>query len=186
MLHNITHIVPHNLSFFLVETFLEAIWTRSSSIFDFRFMLIVVFWLNLTVSLSSWYDFNKVWIIGTELAHVEHKSPWFTLRRWACYPMLLGRVICNFKHCDASRCQKHFDTLWPIYSHGKKTQSTQCAILPAIIIGSARGVRRLSNAVMVEIVCAATQHRTKKNSVSESGVLSQLASNKFLLRSKNV
>lgn len=50
-------------------------------------------------------------------------------------------------------------------------------------MGGARGVRRLSNAVLVEIVRAAmTQHRKKRNSVSESAVLSQLASSEFVLR----
>ncbi|KAL5059316.1 hypothetical protein RYX36_030920 [Vicia faba] len=124
----------------------------------------------------------------------------FTLRRWACYPMLLGRVRRNFKHVmlvDAksvlilrdpfSRVKNRSpESVLLFNKHGKKTQPSQRAVLPALIIGGARGVRRLSNAVMVEIVRAATQHRKKKNSVSESGVLSQLASNEFLLRSKNV
>ncbi|XP_058738232.1 uncharacterized protein LOC131610333 [Vicia villosa] len=124
----------------------------------------------------------------------------FTLRRWACYPMLLGRVRRNFKHVmlvdtksvlilrdPFSRVKNRSpESVLLFNKHGKKTQSTQRAVLPSVIIGGARGVRRLSNAVMVEIVRAATQHRKKKNSVSESSVLSQLASNEFLLRSKNV
>lgn len=114
--------------------------------------------------------------------------------------MLLGRVRRNFKHVmlvDAKSVlilrdpfgrvkNRSPESVFLFNKHGKKAQSTQRAVLPAVIIGGARGVRRLSNAVMVEIVRAATQHRKKKNSVSESVVLSQLASNEFLLRSKNV
>ncbi|CAK8543221.1 unnamed protein product [Lathyrus sativus] len=124
----------------------------------------------------------------------------FTLRRWACYPMLLGRVRRNFKHVmlvDAKSVlilrdpfarlkNRSPESVFLFNKHGKKIQSTRRAVLPAVIIGGARGVRRLSNAVMIEIVRAATQHRKKKNSVSESVVLSQLASNEFLLKSKNV
>ncbi|GAU30063.1 hypothetical protein TSUD_332320 [Trifolium subterraneum] len=124
----------------------------------------------------------------------------FSLRRWACYPMLLGRVRHNFKHVmlvDVKSVLILRDSFGRVKNrspesvlffnkHGKKISSNQKVILPAVVIGGARGVRRLSNAVMVEIVRAATQHRKKRNSVSESSVLSQLASNEFLMRSKNV
>lgn len=125
----------------------------------------------------------------------------FSLRRWACYPMLLGRVRRNFKHVmlvdtktililrdPFNRVKNRSpESVLLFNKHGKKIQSsTQRAVLPAVVIGGARGVRRLSNAVMVEIVRAATQHRKKKNSVTESVLLSQLASNEFLLKSKNV
>ena len=125
----------------------------------------------------------------------------FSLRRWACYPMLLGRVRRNFKHVmlvdtktililrdPFNRVKNRSpESVLLFNKHGKKLQSsTQRTVLPAVVIGGARGVRRLSNAVMVEIVRAATQHRKKKNSVTESVLLSQLASNEFLLKSKNV
>jgi hypothetical protein len=124
----------------------------------------------------------------------------FSLRRWACYPMLLGRVRRNFKHVmlvDVKSVlilrdpfgrvkNRSPESVLLFNKHGKKISSNQKVVLPAVVIGGARGVRRLSNAVMVEIVRAATQHRKKRNSVTESSVLSQLASNEFLLRSKNV
>ncbi|MCI08771.1 hypothetical protein A2U01_0029850, partial [Trifolium medium] len=124
----------------------------------------------------------------------------FSLRRWACYPMLLGRVRRNFKHVmlvDVKSVlilrdpfgrvkNRSPESVFLFNKHGKKISSNQKVVLPAVVIGGARGVRRLSNAVMIEIVRAATQHRKKRNSVSESSVLSQLASNEFLLRSKNV
>lgn len=54
-------------------------------------------------------------------------------------------------------------------------------------MGGARGVRRLSEVVTLEIVRAATQHKKKKNSVTESAVLSQLVGgSEFVLRNKNV
>ncbi|KAK7336544.1 hypothetical protein VNO77_17087 [Canavalia gladiata] len=127
-----------------------------------------------------------------------------SLRRWACYPMLLGRVRRNFKHVmlvDVKSVLILKDPLGRVRNrspdsvflfakaekHGRKsqTQSTQRAVLSAIVMGGARGVRRLSSAVMVEIVRAATQHR-KKNSVSESAVLSQLVGNEFILKNKNI
>ncbi|CAJ2671480.1 unnamed protein product [Trifolium pratense] len=124
----------------------------------------------------------------------------FSLRRWACYPMLLGRVRRNFKHVmlvDVKSVlilrdpfgrvkNRSPESVFLFNKHGKKISSSQKVVLPAVVIGGARGVRRLSNAVMIEIVRAATQHRKKRNSVSESSVLSQLASNEFLWRSKNV
>lgn len=115
--------------------------------------------------------------------------------------MLLGRVRRNFKHVmlvdtktililrdPFNRVKNRSpESVLLFNKHGKKLQSsTQRTVLPAVVIGGARGVRRLSNAVMVEIVRAATQHRKKKNSVTESVLLSQLASNEFLLKSKNV
>ncbi|KAJ1429980.1 hypothetical protein SESBI_08042 [Sesbania bispinosa] len=128
-----------------------------------------------------------------------------SLRRWACYPMLLGRVRRNFKHVvlvDArsmlilkdplSRVRNRSPDSVMVFAskadkHGKKTQSTtQRMILPAVVIGGARGVRRLANAVVVEIVRAAIQHKKKKNSVSDSAVLSQLVNNEFMLSNKNV
>nr|POF11233.1 hypothetical protein CFP56_78884 [Quercus suber] len=52
-------------------------------------------------------------------------------------------------------------------------------------MGGARGVRRLSNSMLTEIVRAAMQHK-KKNSVTESAILSQLIANEFLLKNVNL
>lgn len=126
-----------------------------------------------------------------------------SLRRWACYPMLLGRVRRNFKHImlvDAKELLLIGDPLSRVRSsspesvqlsmltqtistrHGKKSsEKTQVSVNPAIIRGGARGVRRLSNAMLTEIA-RATMQRKKKNPVTESGLFNQLVGNQFLLK----
>ncbi|KAK8496964.1 hypothetical protein V6N12_018853 [Hibiscus sabdariffa] len=52
-------------------------------------------------------------------------------------------------------------------------------------MGGARGIRRLSNAMLTEIVRGTMQHR-KKSSISESGVLSQLVGNGHILKNVNL
>ncbi|ESW34181.1 hypothetical protein PHAVU_001G131600 [Phaseolus vulgaris] len=124
-----------------------------------------------------------------------------SLRRWACYPMLLGRVRRTFKHVILADVKTllilkdplaRFRTPSPdsvlLFSkqekHGKRTQRV---VMSSVIIGGARGVRRLSGAVAVEIVRAATQHRKRKNPVTEAGILSQLiGGSEFVLKNKNV
>lgn len=123
-----------------------------------------------------------------------------SLRRWACYPMLLGRVRRNFKHVMLVDVKSVLVLEDPfgrvrnrspesVFLFGKKnsekTRSTQGRVNSAVVIGGARGVRRLCNTVLVEIVRAAMQHK-KKNSVSDSVVLSQLVGNEFMWKSKNV
>ncbi|KAH0912293.1 hypothetical protein HID58_035614 [Brassica napus] len=109
------------------------------------------------------------------------------LRRWACYPMLLGRVRRSFKHVmlvDAKTSLFLADPLTRIrnrspetvlfFSKHKKTSEVN----PAVMIGGARGIRRLSSAMHTEIVRATMQQqRKKKSSASESVVLSQLVGN---------
>ncbi|KAL2501746.1 hypothetical protein Fot_35594 [Forsythia ovata] len=133
------------------------------------------------------------------------------LRRWSCYPMLLGRVRRNFKHIvlvdvkemllvgdplgrvrNQSPESVHLSSITHSLStkHGKKksdkTQSTrQKSVNPAIIMGGARGVRRLSNAMLTEIARAAMQHK-KKNSVTELGLFNQLVGNEFILKNVNL
>ncbi|KOM38765.1 hypothetical protein LR48_Vigan03g214700 [Vigna angularis] len=124
-----------------------------------------------------------------------------SLRRWACYPMLLGRVRRTFKHVILADVKTllilkdpfaRLKTPGPnsvlVFSkqekHGKKTQRV---VLSSVIIGGARGVRRLSGAMAVEIVRAATQHRKRKNPVTEYAILSQLVGGSgFVLKNKNV
>ena len=129
-----------------------------------------------------------------------------SLRRWACYSMLLGRVRRNFKHVMLvdvknflvvgdpftrvrNRSPESVFLYAKLESHnrqGKKnsdlTQSGR--VNSGIIMGGARGVRRFSNAVLIEIVLAAMQR--KKNLVSESLVLSQLVGNEFVLKNVNL
>lgn len=137
-----------------------------------------------------------------------------SMRRWACYPMLLGRVRRNFKHVmlvDVREVLLLGDPLSRIRSrspetvqllsteavtahtsnkqHGKKnsvkqTQS-QKPVNSAVVMGGARGVRRLSNAMLTEIVRVTTQHK-KKNAVTESGLFNHLVGNEFILKNVNV
>lgn len=131
-----------------------------------------------------------------------------SLRRWACYPMLLGRVRRNFKHVmlvDVKNSVLLRDPLGRVRNrsplsvylstkpesssrHNKKnSDKTQSHFLvnSAVIMGGARGIRRLSNSMLTEIVRAAMQHK-KKNSVTESAILSQLIASEFLLKNINL
>ncbi|KAG2325589.1 hypothetical protein Bca52824_008317 [Brassica carinata] len=113
-----------------------------------------------------------------------------TLRRWACYPMLLGRVRRNFKHVmlvDAKSSLFLGDPFTRIRNRSPESvlffskHNSNNKINPAVIIGGAKGIRRLSSAMHTEIARATMQqqqqqHR-RKSSVSESGVVSQLVGN---------
>ncbi|KAL0714657.1 hypothetical protein Bca4012_021636 [Brassica carinata] len=106
------------------------------------------------------------------------------LRRWACYPMLLGRVRRSFKHVmlvDAKTTLFLADPFTRIRNRSpesvlffsNKHKKTSEIVNPAVMIGGARGIRRLSSAMHTEIARAAMQK--KRSSVSsESAVLSQL------------
>ncbi|KAM1736006.1 hypothetical protein ACFX12_014409 [Malus domestica] len=137
---------------------------------------------------------------------VDHVVP-MSLRRWACYPMLLGRVRRNFKHImlvDAKNSIVVRDplgrvrhrspesvllfTMPPPGKHPKKnSDSTQShgAVNSVVITGGSRGIRRLSNTVLTEIVRATMQHK-RKSMVTESGILSQLVANPFVRKSINL
>ncbi|ESQ44335.1 hypothetical protein EUTSA_v10006507mg [Eutrema salsugineum] len=120
-----------------------------------------------------------------------------SLRRWACYPMLLGRVRRNFKHVmlvDAKTSLFLGDPLTRIRNrspdsvlffskHGSKRTSE---INPAVLIGGAKGMRRLSSSMHTEIVRATMQQHKKRNSVSESVVLSQLVGNVHMTKNFEV
>uniref|UniRef100_A0A6M2EQ76 DUF7780 domain-containing protein n=1 Tax=Populus davidiana TaxID=266767 RepID=A0A6M2EQ76_9ROSI len=128
-----------------------------------------------------------------------------SLRRWACYPMLLGRVRRNFKHVmlvDLKKVVFFRDPLGRVRNrspesvsirikqescsnkhHRKTTEQTQtnCQVNSAILMGGARGIRRLSSAMLTEIARAAMQHK-KKSSVTESGILTQLVGKVHILK----
>lgn len=134
-----------------------------------------------------------------------------SLRRWACYPMLLGRVRRNFKHVmllDVKEFLVLGDPLGRVRNqspesvllrtatqstsgkHGRKnsekTQPTrQKPVHSGIILGGSRGVRRLSNTMLMDIVRASMQHK-KKNSLTESGLFNQLVGNDFVLKNVNL
>lgn len=131
-----------------------------------------------------------------------------SLRRWACYPMLLGRIKRKFKHVmlvDAknvlvtrdplNRVRNRnpnsvtvFKKLETVHGHGKhgkrnsgKTQQ-HSSVNSGILMGGDRGVRRFSTAILNEIVRASMQlHKKKKNPVTETSVLSQLVGNESIM-----
>lgn len=136
-----------------------------------------------------------------------------SLRRWACYPMLLGRVRTKFRHvmlADVNEVLLLGDPLSlvrtrspesvilsaveaaaPGGKQGKKHMAkaqahTDKAVTPAVIMGGARGVRRLSNVMLTEIVRSATATQKKKNPVAESTLFNQLVGNEFVLQNINV
>ncbi|XP_027913828.1 uncharacterized protein LOC114173553 [Vigna unguiculata] len=161
---------------------------------------------NLTAS-SLGYGYGSVLSFHASELDPENSLAGFldrvplSLRRWACYPMLLGRVRRSFKHvilADVKTLLILKDPLARLRNpspdsvlmfskqekHGKRTQRV---VFSSVIIGGARGVRRLSGAMAVEIVRAATQHRKRKNPVTESAILSQLVGGSgFVLKNKNV
>ncbi|KAL8258624.1 hypothetical protein R6Q59_026577 [Mikania micrantha] len=125
------------------------------------------------------------------------------LRRWASYPMILGRVRRKFKHVmlvDVKELLLLGDPLNRVRNptpesiflfstqlpkpHRKTSKSRRKIINPSLIIGGERGVRRLSAAMLTEIVRSTTrQHHNRKNPITESALLSQLAANEFLQKS---
>lgn len=122
-----------------------------------------------------------------------------SLRRWACYPMILGRVRRNYKHImlvdmknilllgdPLGRVRNRSPESVFLYStsskHAKKNSDKTRQVNSAVVLGGARGVRRLSNAMLTEIVRAAMQQHKGKHSLTESGILNQLVRNEFILK----
>ncbi|XWS43129.1 hypothetical protein CRYUN_Cryun16bG0075800 [Craigia yunnanensis] len=160
---------------------------------------------RLTYGSVVGFDVNELDPENSLAGFLDHVP--MSLRRWACYPMLIGRVRRNFKHImllDAKNLMLLSDPLGRVRnrspesvylltkesSSGKhckknfeKTQS-HCQVNSAILMGGARGIRRLANAMLTEIVRATMQH--KKNSISESGILSQLVGNGYILKNVNL
>ncbi|MCD7465321.1 hypothetical protein HAX54_001037 [Datura stramonium] len=115
------------------------------------------------------------------------------LRRWACYPMLLGRIRRNFKHIMLVDVKEMFTLSDPLSrvlvstvtqsNHLRKNSNHKRQANPAIIMGGSRGIRRLSNAMLMEIVRESMQQKKKKkNSVTESVLFNQLVGNEFILK----
>ncbi|KAL5812239.1 hypothetical protein ACOSQ3_027189 [Xanthoceras sorbifolium] len=134
-----------------------------------------------------------------------------SLRRWASYPMLLGRVRRNFKHIMLVDVKKmvllgdplvrvrgrspesvHISMKQESVSNNKHSKRNSDKTQPhyqansAILMGGARGVRRLSAAMLTEIVRASMQQHKKKRSMTDSGILSQLVVNQHILKNINL
>ncbi|XP_015074329.1 uncharacterized protein LOC107018378 [Solanum pennellii] len=122
-----------------------------------------------------------------------------SLRRWACYPMLLGRVRRNYKHVLLVDLKEYLvlgDSLSQLKNRSpesvilttlptRKKNSERKPVNSGFVFGGARGVRRLANAMLTEIVRAITQHK-KRNMVSESTLFNQLVANEFMLKNVNL
>ncbi|XP_010427612.1 PREDICTED: uncharacterized protein LOC104712410 [Camelina sativa] len=126
-----------------------------------------------------------------------------SLRRWACYPMLLGRVRRNFKHVmlvDAktslflgdpfTRIRNRSPESVLFFSSKHSSSKKSSDVNPAILVGGAKGIRRLSSSMHTEIVRAAMQQQQhknkKKSSVTDSVVLSQLVGNVHMVKNFEV
>ncbi|GJS24920.1 hypothetical protein Tco_0453552 [Tanacetum coccineum] len=131
-----------------------------------------------------------------------------SLRRWASYPMLLGRVRRNFKHVilvDVKEVLLLGDPLPRVRTSSPETVVLSYSQLPTtkqnhkisditqkktvnpqIIIGGGRGVRKLSAAMLMEIVrvTASTKKKSPSSSpITESVLLNRLVTNKYVLKS---
>ncbi|KAK9169859.1 hypothetical protein Syun_001999 [Stephania yunnanensis] len=161
-------------------------------------------------------------VVGFESAELDPENslagftdgdPPMRLRRWACYPMLLGRLRRNFKHvllADVKEVVLLGDPLgrvrtrppdsvsvWTAFDHSashhnnkNRSHWKRRSVTADVIAGGIRGIRRLSVAVLNEIVRSAVKERRGKGGakvrVSDSAVLSQLVRNESLLKSVNV
>ncbi|GMI84822.1 hypothetical protein like AT3G57400 [Hibiscus trionum] len=157
---------------------------------------------RLTYGSVVGFDVNELDPENSLAGFLDHVS--MSFRRWACYPMLLGRIRRNFKHIvllDVKSLMLLSDPLGRVRNrspesvylftkesssgkHGKRNSDktrSHPQINSAILMGGARGIRRLANAMLTEIVRATMQHK-KKNSISESEILSQLVGNGRVLK----
>ncbi|KAJ8622710.1 hypothetical protein MRB53_031239 [Persea americana] len=123
------------------------------------------------------------------------------LRRWACYQMLLGRLRRNFKQVllvDVNNIWVVGDVFSRVRTRSSETmhlwiqpdeksnkdrnfKDSKLSATAAIVMGGIRSVRRLSNAVLMEIVRVATQ-RKSKNRISDSAILTHLLWNTSLAK----
>ncbi|PHT54505.1 hypothetical protein CQW23_08967 [Capsicum baccatum] len=117
------------------------------------------------------------------------------LRRWACYPMLLGRVRRNYKHIMLVDVKEHLllgDSLSQLRTRtpqtviittlpSKKRNSEKKIANSGFVLGGTRGVRQLANAMLGEIVRGVMQHK-KRNLVSEPMMFNQLVNNEYILK----
>ncbi|XP_047957587.1 uncharacterized protein LOC125203314 [Salvia hispanica] len=125
-----------------------------------------------------------------------------SLRRWACYPMLLGRVRRNFKHVmlvdvkeflilgdplGRVRTQSPESVLVTAVGRHGKRNSEKTWVDSGVLMGGSRGIRRLCNKMLTNIV-RATMHQQvkKKNPVSESSLFNQLVGNDYVLKEVNL
>ncbi|XP_051149919.1 uncharacterized protein LOC127264427 [Andrographis paniculata] len=136
-------------------------------------------------------------------------NPSIRLRRWACYPLLLGRVRRNFKHVmlvDMKEFLLLGDPLNRVRTHRPESVILKSTALPrnvkkntikdptrvkqvnpGIIMGGSRGIRRLAGEMLTAIVRASVEQQTrKKNPFTESDLFNQLVRNEYVLKNVNV
>ncbi|TMW83803.1 hypothetical protein EJD97_000694, partial [Solanum chilense] len=112
------------------------------------------------------------------------------LRRWACYPMLFGRIKRKFNHIILVNVKEIF-VLGDSPSRIKSLSLSQTQVLifrrknfekthkkqvsAEIIMGGLRGIRRLSNAMLIKII----QESMQRN---ESVLFNQVVRNEFMMK----
>uniref|UniRef100_A0A0V0HBC8 Putative ovule protein n=1 Tax=Solanum chacoense TaxID=4108 RepID=A0A0V0HBC8_SOLCH len=111
----------------------------------------------------------------------------------------IGSVRRNYKHVLLVDVKEHLvlgDSLSQLKNRSpesvilttlptRKKNSDKKPVNSGFVFGGVRGVRRLANAMLTEIVRAITQHK-KRNLVSESTLFNQLVSNEFVLKNVNL
>ncbi|CAN0907792.1 hypothetical protein LINGRAHAP2_LOCUS24990 [Linum grandiflorum] len=125
-------------------------------------------------------------------------NPAITLRRWACYPMLFGRLKRNFKHILLADVKSTLilpgDPLARVRNRAPESviyftaakhdkRGGHRAVNPAVLMGGARGVRRFSSAMLTEIVRAAMQQQQQHNKKSGGGVTESAVLTRLLMGS---
>ncbi|XP_057784376.1 uncharacterized protein LOC131001797 [Salvia miltiorrhiza] len=134
------------------------------------------------------------------------------LRRWACYPMLLGRVRRNFKHVmlvdvkeflvlgdplGRVRTQSPESVLVNAVAQGKHVKRNSDKTHPSrakpvhsgVLMGGSRGIRRVCSKMLTDIVRASMQmqqQHKKRNSVGELALFNQLVGNDYVLKDVNL
>ncbi|XP_047318185.1 uncharacterized protein LOC124921553 [Impatiens glandulifera] len=125
-----------------------------------------------------------------------------SLRRWACYPMLLGRLKRKFKNVvllDVREILLIGDPLVRVKTHSSESvlifpESTPRKRNPTmesrqeefksvnllVAMGGTRGVRHLSELMLAKIVGAATASRRRKIPVTELAILKRLVTKESL------
>ncbi|PHT80654.1 hypothetical protein T459_13669 [Capsicum annuum] len=143
-------------------------------------------------------------VVGFDVGELDPENSLFgffsdhvpmVLRRWACYPMLLGRVRRNYKHIMLVDVKEHLllgDSLSQLRTRtpqtviittlpSKKRNSEKKIANSGFVLGGTRGVRQLANAMLGEIVRGVMQHK-KRNLVSEPMMFNQLINNEYILK----
>ncbi|CAO2822228.1 unnamed protein product [Amaranthus hypochondriacus] len=185
----------------------ESIWGKKGNSSEFTELI------RLSYGSVVGFDVNELDPEDSLSGFLDHVP--ISLRRWASYPMLLGRVRRQFKHMmlvdvkqtlilsdPFSRVRNKSSESLFLWSnsetestrhHGRRNSgkthetNTNPQLNPAVIVGGSRGVRRFANAALTEIVRVVIEHKGKSpNSVTELGLVNQLVHSGHLFKNINL